>query len=260
MTKTLTPEYAYVGVTTKNAHGTPVRIWTIYWQGTDPGQIPDAALARPAMIKGNHGSGFNLAYDGVSPGREEIEATLARFLSSTFGVELCEWAYALVPPVGFVEARLAKADGSAPDNLNVHCANGAVLFASIYRGDKTRRREIGFFDAEGLRLGFRMTQGADPLPQDFVPGESFHEAVARARVLSAEIDYARVDFMATEGGIWFNEITTYTASGHVRFDRPELVDARTQAWDLRRSWFVSTPQKGLREVYRRALARVLARG
>lgn len=236
-----------------------LQLTRLLWTGADPEALPATLLGQPVMIKHNASSGFNIHYDGQAPRRDDMVATLKAWMARTYGTRLSEWAYGQVTPAILVEEMLGYDDGGAPDNINVHASRGAVLFASVYRGDKRGRREIGFFDDSGTRLAMQMMDEVDPLPQDWVPSETLFKALEGARALSRDVDYARCDFMATEADIWFNEMTTYTASGHLKLDNPALLDRLTVGWDLRQSWFLTTPQAGLREIYRKAMVRVMDR-
>ena len=217
------------------------------WHGTDPKTIPDEALSARVMVKANHGCGYNMFYDPATTSREEVEAQLTKWMGEVFGRKLGERAYALIPPQGLVEEMLSYPDGAPPDNLNVHSSDGKVLFVGLYKGSKQTRRQIGFFDGDARRLPMEVGQ-TPPLPQDFEPTPALLKAIETAELLSKGVDYARCDFMGTDEQVWFNEITTYTGSGNIKFSNPELVGEIQKNWDLRKSWFLSTPQKGFAEV------------
>ncbi|WP_127114427.1 ATP-grasp fold amidoligase family protein [Shimia sediminis] len=228
------------------------------WHGPDPKSIPDDALHARAMFKANHGCGWNKIYDPQTMSREDVVTMLEQWLQETFGGKLSEWAYAQIPPQGLIEEMLSYPDGAPPDNLNVHSSDGKVLFVGLYKGSKQTRREIGFFDGEARRLPISVGQTA-PLREDYQPSPALLKALETAKVLSKGFDYVRCDFMGTDQDIWYNEITTYTGSGHLKFSDPELIGEIQQDWDLRKSWFLSTPQGGFKEIYRKALLRELTR-
>lgn len=228
------------------------------WHGPNPREIPDEALECRAMFKANHGCGWNREYDPETMTRDEVVETLEEWLSEVFGGKLSEWAYAQIPPQGLIEEYLSYPDGAPPDNLNVHSSDGQVLFVGLYRGDKAIHRQIGFFDGNVQRLPLSVGQ-TPPLPEDFQPTPALMKAIETAKVLSKGVDYVRCDFMGTDQDIWYNEITTYTGSGHLKFSNLELIGQIQEDWDLRKSWFLSTPQPGLKRLYQAALLRQLNR-
>lgn len=231
----------------------------LLWQGKDPSDIPDDVFGQPVMIKANHGCGWNLAYDGTKPDRAEIEEVLTDWLGQVFGGKLGEWAYSEIEPYGLIEELLAFADGSSPYNFNIHTSNGKILFVGIYSGDKKGKRTIGFFSENGERLPVQVLSADARMDQNYVPPPSFHTAIKAARMLSQNVDYVRCDFMATDDRVWYNEITTYTGSGHLKLTDHDLVNHLSQDWDISRSWFLTAPQKGWRSLYQAALCRELAR-
>ena len=90
--------------------------------------------------------------------------------------------------------------------------------------------------------------------------KTFGRAVAAAKVLGRDVDYVRCDFLCTGDRVLFGELTTYTSSGHLAYADPALEAKVYGNWDLGRSWFMRTPQRGWRELYRRSMQRVLAGG
>lgn len=228
------------------------------WHGRDPKSIPEEALRERAMVKANHGCGYNRIFDPETMSRADVVKQLEAWLGATFGGKLGERAYGKIPPQGLIEEMLSYPDGAPPDNLNVHSSDGKVLFVGLYKGSKQTTRQIGFFDGEAKRLPMSVGQTA-ALPEDYRPTPALLKAIETAKVLSRGLDYARCDFMGTDQKIWFNEITTYTGSGHIKFSDPELIGEIQKDWDLRKSWFLSTPQSGLKEIHRKALLRELTR-
>ena len=231
----------------------------LLWHGPDPRDIPDDVLAGPAMIKANHGCGWNLPYDGQTPDRAEIEATLNRWLGSVFGKDLSEWAYARIPPQGLIEERLFCEGGAKPHNYNFHCSDGEILWVGIFFSDGSGQRKLGYFDAGGARLPLKMNSVMGEMDASFRPAAPFETAARASRVLSKGVDYVRCDFMVTGDQLWFNEMTTYSGSGHIKFSDPGFIGRLQDGWDLRKSWFLTTPQAGLRNLYRKALLRELDR-
>ena len=236
-----------------------LKLTRMIWHGKNPQDMPDKALTGPAMIKANHGCGYNLPYDGQTPCRAEIVTKLEGWLGGVFGESLSEWAYGEIPPQALIEEMLSFECGASPYNYNVHSADGKVLWVGIFFSDETGQRKLGYFSETGDRLPVKMTDTMAAMDESFCPGDLLIEAVNSAKVLSKGVDYVRCDFLVTDSTLWFNEMTTYSGSGHNKFSDPEYIDCLQKPWDLRKSWFLSTRQSGLREIYRKALLRELSR-
>ena len=82
--------------------------------------------------------------------------------------------------------------------------------------------------------------------------------VAVAERLCAPFDYMRCDLYELDGDVFFSELTVYPLSGQGG-SNVELRDLRNAAWDLRKSWFLTEPQRGWRGIYANALRRWLSR-
>lgn len=69
----------------------------------------------------------------------------------------------------------------------------------------------------------------------------------------------RVDFMWADGQLFACEMTPYAGSGYGRFKENWVTDTFTRLWDMRQSWFLSTPQASWRGAYAEALLETIAR-
>jgi hypothetical protein len=74
-----------------------------------------------------------------------------------------------------------------------------------------------------------------------------------AETLARPFDFVRCDLYDVEGEIYFSELTIYPSSGYGTVMNRRLSEQRNLDWDIRRSWFLSTPQKGWRRLYADAL-------
>jgi hypothetical protein len=91
--------------------------------------------------------------------------------------------------------------------------------------------------------------------------------VEYAKILSKDVDYARFDFLLSEGKLYRGKITFYPSNGYGRIREyvpggftyvpGEQTEAIFAVWDVRSTWFLSTPQSGWRERYRQLLLRTL---
>ena len=229
------------------------------WRGTDPAAIP-AALLRPGVIvKANHGSNFNLPIRDAVPPHADVVATARRWLATTWGRHRGEWHYARVRREVFIE-ELVGGDGPLAD-IQIRAGGGRAGLCSVTFDTKTPRQTVRYMDTGGNTLTDSLhdvTAAPDALPTP----PRLADAVAAARLLSREVDFARFDFLADARGLWAGEITLFPAAGHgvLEGDLRALV---LGVWDLRNSWFLregTARQGGVARRYAEALGRACDRG
>ena len=97
-------------------------------------------------------------------------------------------------------------------------------------------------NAGGLGIITGLTQ---PTPEDL------------AKEIANGSDHLRIDFMWNGQALYLGELTIYSQGGFLRLLDDALTSEMTDSWDLRRSWFLSTPQKGWRARYANWLKRTL---
>jgi hypothetical protein len=223
----------------------------VLWVGTDANDIPTELFDRPIVIKANLRSKLNVFHDGTPEHRDAAVATANRFLAEA-GEAIGLWDYFNINPRLFVEDRLF--DGESFCDLNVlTCGPEVVQLGTTWTGPNA-----------SLTRWFRDKQGDFHSGSDFTPNDpdsrplpaTVDRAIAVARQIGARFDNMRVDFLCNDAALYLGEITFNSGNGlnATGFD-PDM--ASNTLWDLRRSWFMTTPQRGWREIYRRALLREL---
>lgn len=224
------------------------------WRGTDPAAIPRGLLRPGVIVKANHGSNFNLPIRDRVPPHEEVVAAARRWLATSWGHRRGEWHYAHVRREVFVE-EMVGGDGPLAD-IQIRAGGGRAALCSVTFDTKTPRQTVRYMDTEGNILTDSLhdvTAAPDLLPTP----PRFPDAVAAARVLSREVDFARFDFLADGSGLWAGEITLFPAAGHGVLEG-EMRALVLGAWDLRNTWFLREGA-ALGGPFRRAYAAALRR-
>lgn len=238
----------------------------ILWHGTDPDSIPPDLTDSPVFVKSNHGSGDNLFWDPGDPAQTLPAARIRGWMQRTFGIKNREWAYRDARKLILVEECIGDPREQAVDEIEIHACDGRALVIEYIAECKTERQRKGYFALDGTRwteIEPIRKPGARTKPMDMdrtiPPG--FGQAVWFTERLSVGIDYARFDFFSSGDALLGGEITVYPGAGlteHLGFAK--FHEAVSSHWDLRKSWFLTTRQKGWRKRYADALRRSLEKG
>lgn len=207
----------------------------IIWVGRDPGAVPEAVAAGPAMLKLNKGSGANLAVRNGAPVRAEVVRRMQRWLRQ--GRRREEWGYWPIEPKLLAEELLVLGGDGLPTDIKVHVCNGTLTH--LWAVDKPSGASLTL-DAEGREIDGWAAGYEEGLAWSERIGELGREAARLAPLLSADLDYVRVDFLVTAGGLLAGELTFYPAGGFDSWYNPDMAGRLEAAWDIRRSHFVRT--------------------
>jgi len=231
-----------------------VAIPEVLWRGRDARDIPRELFAEDALVKTNHGAGTNVLLRDTALTPEQIAERMNRKLRRAYGLASGQWAYWGIPRRVFVERRV-----EAPEltELKVY-VQGEHVPRVLHILDRfgTVAGDVWHDDSTGLRLSDEIYHRGSTAPERPLP-PSAAEAIAVARRIGRQFDIIRVDFMTDGQRLWFGEITVYPLGGAFAFTGHRADATENRYWDLRRSWFMRTPQRGWREAYRRALGRAL---
>jgi hypothetical protein len=221
----------------------------VLWTGDDAARIPDDVLAGDVVVKANHCSRWNIMVRNGQVDRAALTARTASWMRRQYGRGFAEWAYRDATRALLVEVMLLQDGEPVRTEYKFHVSGGRTtyVFAAPRPEDDTRKFHL---DRDGnVFLDARGTAAAP---------SSFARMRRMAEALAAPFDYVRVDFYDTPDGIYFSELTVYPMSGQGG-GHPRLRALRNAGWDLRKSWFLSTPQRGWRRLYAQALRRRLDR-
>ncbi len=239
-------------------HAPDLALARTLWTGSDPAELPDALRRPDVVVKMNAGCARNWFFHERPDDEAAFRKACRRWLSRPYGRRYGEWAYGEATPRLFAEEVLMP-DPRGMDEIKVHLFSGEVFYALIYRGEKTPTGLSGIFDAAGRRLRVTNTlvarNPARALPGSYSVPDCYGDAMRVARSIAAGTDYLRVDFMVVDGKLHGGEITPYPTAGLMTNSDPAVLAAMGRCWDLRQSWFLSTPQSGWRAAYQRRLRR-----
>ena len=246
-----------------------LKIPETYWRGKSVDEIPDSLFEKNFFIKSAHSCGRNLrhfavAHHEIPTARKRLKSLTRSWMRHTYGRQYYQWAYLEIEHEIFVEEVIETDDPLGLLEINVRCTDGVAGLWTIIRSNKTENETTAYYDSEGYRLNPEAPNIEDT--RDFVATESdsklfpspppfFPEVVRISESLSKGVDYARFDFLCNKSCLYGGEITVYPAAGMKRSSFPRAFNERhfDSFWDIRKSWFLTTPQEGWRGEYVAAL-------
>jgi hypothetical protein len=191
--------------------------------------IPNASWDFEFFMKANHYSGGNmLVAPGTSP--EKIVQTCTKWLNSSYGQAMHEWAYRDIPRRIICEKVLRTSTGEIPSDIKYYCFNGVPKMVLIV-ADRFGEQKRVFVD-EHLQLiqGAQMINTSLIWPLPPIPNHARMMEIASK--LAQPFTYCRVDFYEMGEKVFFGEITHYTSSGFEPFDDYDLDLAFGELWKI----------------------------
>jgi len=199
----------------------------LYYRTTDPQTIPFASLPPRFVVKGTHGSGWNVIVgDARTVDRSAIIATCERWMRSNYGRRRDEWAYEQIQPQIIVEELLDDGSGRPPRDIKVLVFHQRVRVVQVDEdrfGDHRRR----FFDT---RWNVLPIHDHVPLMNGAVEKPSRLEDIVRyAEALARDTDFVRIDFYQVGDRVCLGEMTHTPGSGLSPI-YPSIWDDRWGSW------------------------------
>lgn len=239
----------------------------LIWTGEDSGDIPADALEGDVIVKSNCGSGQNVFSFAGEQNHKQTRERVKRWIERRrpYGKSSLEWGYSQVNRKVLIERLIRDEDGNPPINVNIHASDGEVVIAHVWQhlteGAARHAPDMtAVYDRDGQRLTAVPLRKGVPnptLPDDFRAPESMEMAYEYAKAVSRGIDFVRVDFLCTPNRVFAGELTFYSHAGYLRWNDPLLQEEVSRMWDLKKSWFLTTPQPGWRGKYAGALRRLI---
>ncbi|MDD3747415.1 MAG: ATP-grasp fold amidoligase family protein [Anaerostipes sp.] len=199
----------------------------LYWQGTNPDDIPYDTLPDKFVIKVTHGSTFNIIVtDKEKLDKNETKKKLNNWLKAKFIPCYGEWFYGKIPPKIIIEQYLQ--DGNSDDLIDykIFCFNGKAKLIDVHSG-RFGTHERNIYDTkwnfmEDVYFKYKHFEGIEK-------PKVLDDLIRYAEILSKEFNHARVDFFVVDNKIYFGEITFTNGAG---FDciKPYEFDVKMGSW------------------------------
>jgi hypothetical protein len=236
-----------------------VRVPTTLWFGTDAHDIPETVLKGDVVIKATHGCRMNIFVKDSQYDHAQLLIKANGFLEKSHGRRKLEWAYFSVPQRLLVEEMIRPASGDLIDLKLYTFGPHVEQIVLISKNEQGRAGAIWEPDSDGrfrmLEIKTAISERIDrrPLP------DCIGQALQLASEIGTEFDHLRVDFLTDGTRLYLGEITIYNLGGRAHHTGDMVDTPLNRSWDLRRSWFLRSPQKGWRKAYAAALRRAIDR-
>lgn len=239
------------------AKGVDIAMPRTLWTGSNASELPDELWDEPMYLKAAHGCEMNIAVLERPQDIPAIKRQADAFLAKDHGSRRRQWAYSHVRRRLIAEQAVLREGGL----IEIKCFTyGPVIeqFLVLRRGPPASAARWELMADGQFERSQRATTASDEVDTAPLP-EVTDRALEIASEIGAHFDHVRIDFLTDGETLFLGEITVYHDAGRA-YLQGHYVDApANRSWDLRRSWFLTTPQKGWRAIYAAALLRALER-
>ena len=201
-----------------------------------PEDIDFDKLPNKFVLKVNWGSGQNIICTDKS--KLNIQETLEQLREwmkpeNNHYYDFLEWCYKDITPKILAEEFIEANDDLI--DYKFLCYNGKPLNMFLVQNRKGGEKEMmcTFFDVNFNRLPFSRKYKTSE--QKIQCPEKWNEMVEKAKVLSSDFPFVRIDFYQIKGVIKVGEITFYPGNGIEEFNPIE--------WDIKLGQLIKLPEK-----------------
>lgn len=199
----------------------------LFFVSDNPDTIDFDSLPEAFVLKGNHGSGFNiLCPDKNLLDWKRTKKKLRKWLNLDFAKRSRELHYGYIKRRIICEKFLSDDSGGLRD-YKILCFNGVPKLIWVDEGRYTGHKRT-FFSLDWQRLD--VTFNKYPMSQDPIEKPvNLEEMITLASELSSDFPFVRIDFYSVDGKTIFSEITFHPASGFAEF-KPIEFSREVASW------------------------------
>lgn len=203
----------------------------IYGVYTNVSQIDFDALPNQFVLKGTHGSGFNIIVKDKSKlNKRRAKMMMHSWLHQHIAWSGREWVYERMPRHIIAEKYLEDETGELRD-YKFYCFNGKPAFMQLEVGRGTDQNTRNFYDMDWNLMPFGKELPHNPNLE--VPRPAmFDEMKQIASALCKPFQYVRVDLYQVGNKVYFGELTFYPAGGAPDFVPSEYDAVVGKMWNL----------------------------
>ena len=203
----------------------------IYGVYTNVNDIDFDALPKQFVLKGTHGSGFNIIVrDKSKLNIRQAKMMMRSWLHQHIAWSGREWVYEKMPRHIIAEKYLEDETGELRD-YKFYCFNGKPVFMQLEVGRGTEHNTRNFYDMNWQLMPFGKELPHNPNLKVSRP-DRFEEMKDIAAALCKPFQYVRVDLYQVGGKVYFGELTFFPAGGAPDFVPTEYDEVVGKMWTL----------------------------
>ena len=241
------------------AQGFDIAVPKTIWSGKSLDDLPKDLIGQDVILKANHAWKTVLWLSEPGLTLENIKERAGGWLALRHFEDPHEVSYERIDPLYFVEEGLGTRDlhaielrifttGDRIGRVVAHQSQGEVKAAESFALDRFGQ--------------FVVCQSPPALTPDrlVIDLNAYrHIFEPTALKLGSMFDQMRTDFYIHQGRLYLGELTVYSLAGFIKVTGGDPMHPDARCWDIRKSWFMSTPQNGWRATYQKVLKRALDR-
>lgn len=203
----------------------------LYGVYTNVNDIDFDKLPNQFVLKGTHGSGFNIIVKDKSKlNRRQAKLMMKSWLKQHIAWSGREWVYEKMPRHIIAEKYLEDETGELRD-YKFYCFNGKPTFMQLEVGRGTTHNTRNFYDMDWKLMPFGKELPHNPNLHVPIPA-MFDEMKKIAEDLCRPFQYVRVDLYQVGGRVYFGELTFFPAGGAPDFVPAEYDAIVGKMWKL----------------------------
>ncbi|MCL9808473.1 ATP-grasp fold amidoligase family protein [Flavobacterium luminosum] len=174
------------------------------------------SLPKQFVIKGTHGSGYNIIVkDKNSINEKGIKKELYQFLNENYFFRNREYIYKEVPPRLIVENYISELDSDELIDYKFYTFHGVPKYVLVKKNENGKSKKC-FYDLNWTKI-YPDSISQDFLEEEIAKPENLDEMITVARKLASDFIFVRVDLYYVSSKIIFGELTFFPTAGMKRF-------------------------------------------
>lgn len=181
-------------------------------------------LPKSFVLKGTHGSGFNIVCKDKNQMNWNVEfKKMKRWLRQNYYWRNREWVYKDIKPRIICEEYLQDNDLASFESIadyKFYCFNGDPHYCQVIRG-RGQHETIDFFDMDWNHMSFVGMRMLPNSEDEIEKPKDYNEMIWIAKELAKGFPFVRVDLYYVNSKIYFGELTFFPTSGMGEFSPSE---------------------------------------
>lgn len=178
-------------------------------------------LPKQFVLKGTHGSGFNIIVKDKSQiNISEVKKRLEKFMSKNYYERCREKIYRTIKPRILAETFLNELDGGDVIDYKFYCFHGKPKYVLVMSEEDGKRKKA-FYNFNWEKVVPQNTTKSY-LKSDIIRPNNFNKMIEIAEKLANDFIFVRVDLYSIGEKIYFGELTFFPNGGAVRLPVEKL--------------------------------------